>query len=116
MKQLQITISAVVLVRCGPRMSIHEAARNGNIEVVKQHLAEGVDMNAKDRHGDTLLYNAVEHGHKEIVVRLITNGADVNAKDEDGEKPLDWAIMFGIDETAALLRKHGGKTGAELKK
>jgi len=40
MKQLLITIAAVVLVGCGSR--IHKAAEEGNIEVVKQHLAAGV--------------------------------------------------------------------------
>jgi hypothetical protein len=37
-------------------------------------------------------------------------GADVNAKNLDGDTPLDYAD----DETADLLRKHGGKTSEEL--
>ena len=37
--------------------------------------------------------------------------ADVNAKDADGRTPLDWAMMREQNETADLLRKHGGKTG-----
>ena len=50
MKQLLITISAVVLVGCGPKppdISIHEAVRKGNIEAVKQHLDSGTDVNLK---------------------------------------------------------------------
>ena len=31
-----------------PDISIHEAAMRGNIEAVKQHLAAGTDVNAKD--------------------------------------------------------------------
>jgi len=50
-------------------------------------------------------------GHKEVAELLIDNGADVNTRDEGGNAPLDYAE----GETAALLRKHGGKTGAELK-
>ena len=50
---------------------------------------------------------------------LIANGADVNAKDEDGLTPLDIATHpenpNDTAETADLLRKHGGKTGEELK-
>jgi ankyrin repeat protein len=34
---------------------------------------------------------------------------------EDGDTPLDWAIEINRTETADLLRKHGGKTGEELK-
>ena len=42
-------------------------------------------------------------------------GLDVNAKDEDGDTPLDWVNVNGNRRTADLLRKHGGKTGEELK-
>ena len=65
-----------------PDISIHEAAMQRNLEAVKQHIAAG---------------------------------ADVNAKDVNGYTPLDWAIFNKDTETADLLRKHGGKTGEELK-
>jgi hypothetical protein len=32
----------------------------------------------------------------------------------DGQTPLDWVEEEKQKETADLLRKHGGKTGAEL--
>ena len=133
MKQLLITIAAVVLVGCGesnPPVSIHEAAQEGNIEAVKQHLAAGTDVNMKDDEGATPLHDAssfeVEDTTVKIVELLIANGADVNAKYEvlghpfgDTKSftytPLDSAIQFDNTETAALLRKHGAKTGAELK-
>ena len=50
-----------------------------------------------------------------VVELLIGKGLDVNAKDEDGDTPLDVAIKQKQTETADLLRKHGGKTGEELK-
>jgi len=39
----------------------------------------------------------------------------VNAKDNNGETSRDRAILRNKGETANLLRKHGGKTGEELK-
>ena len=57
-----------------------------------------------------MLYAAIK-GHKEIVKLLIAKGADVNAKNGSGETPLDYADT----KTADVLRKHGGKTGEELK-
>ena len=51
MKQLLITIAAVLLVGCGPQppdISIHNAASGGHIAAIKQHLAAGTDVNAKD--------------------------------------------------------------------
>ena len=57
MKHLLLTtIAAVVLVGCGPSVDIVEAARTGNIQAVKQHLADGTDVNPKDEYGRTPLY------------------------------------------------------------
>ena len=44
-----------------------------------------------------------------------TKDADVNAVDVQPQTPLDWAIEANRTEIADLLRKHGGKTGEELK-
>ena len=87
MKHLLLTtIGAVLVVGCGPSMSIHDAARDGNIETVKQHLAAGTDVNAKNDGGYTPLHYAAFNGHKEIAELLIAKGADVNAKDGIGGK------------------------------
>ena len=96
--------------------SIHDASKYGNIEAVKQHLSAGVDVNAKTKtYGRTPLRWAAWGGHKEIVELLIAKGADVNAQLDDGWTPLNFAIDFKKTEIVDLLRKHGGKTGEELK-
>jgi hypothetical protein len=70
----------------------------------------------KDDDGWTPLHEAAGKGHnKEVAELLIDNGADVNARDEDGDTPLDWADRRNQTATTALLRKHGGKTGEELR-
>jgi len=98
-----------------PDISIHEAAEGGNIEAVKQHLAAGTDVNAKADGGVTPLYVAALWGHNEVAELLIAKGAEVNAQSDGGNTPLDGAIMHNHTETIDLLRKHGGKTGEELK-
>ncbi len=118
MKHLLLTtIAAVVLVGCGesqqsapaPEAELREAAGEGNIEAVKQHIGAGTDVNAKTG-GETPLLWAAWGGHKEIVELLIFNGVDVNAFDPQvREKSIE------IYEVADILRKHGGKTGEELK-
>ena len=116
MKHILITtIAAVLLVGCGPSLNIHEAAFRGSIEALKQAIADGADVNAKSDGGWTPLHQAASKGHKEVAELLIEKGADVNGKDDSGGTPLDVAIEFKHTETADLLRKHGGKTGEELK-
>jgi ankyrin repeat protein len=62
---------------------------------------------------DKPLHLATLRGEKEIVELLIAAGAEVNASDGLGQTALDKAKRK--PETADLLRKHGGKTGEELK-
>ena len=136
MKHLLLTtIAAVVLVGCGgsqqsapapetkpepptvkaPNISIHAAAKEGNVEAVKQHLAAGTKVDAKGGGDYTPLHGAAYRGHKDIAELLIAKGAEVNAKNMFGETPLDLAILDKHTELADLLRKQGGKTGVELK-
>ena len=76
------------------------------------HNAASADVNAKNNLGGTPLLYAAVAGHKEVAELLIAKGADVNAMNDFGNTPLD---EFDEGETADLLRKHGGKTGEELK-
>ena len=79
-----------------PDISIYEAAREGNIEAVKQHIAAGTDVNAKGDGGVTPLHIAPLGSHKEVAELLIAKGADVNAKKDDGETPLHDAAFFSV--------------------
>ena len=95
MKHLLLTtIAAVVLVGCGPSVDIHQAAKDGNIEAVKQHLAAGADVNAKN---DALEWTPLHFagGSKEVAELLIANGADVNAvqilKKPEGNKSIRYS-------------------------
>ena len=96
MKHLLLTtIAAVVLVGCGEseaERALRKAAKEGNIEAVKQHLDAGTDVNAKDSFDGTPLLRAASWGYTEVAALLIAEGADVNAKDSlTGETPLDAA-------------------------
>jgi cytohesin len=94
--------------------TLRYAASGDHKEIVELLIDKGADMNAKtDSIEFTLLHIAAREGHKEIVELLIAKGADVNAKDKNGETPLD--LAKNNPEITDLLRKHGGKTGEELK-
>ena len=50
---LLTTIAAVLLAGCEKSNDIWTATEGEKIEKVKQHLADGVDVNAKDDYGRT---------------------------------------------------------------
>ena len=86
--------------------------------LLRFQIERGDDVNKRDKDGDTLLYTAITTGHASAVSMLLAAGADVNTKGYKGSTPLDDAIgtrrRILHPKTADLLRKHGGKTGAEL--
>ena len=103
-----------------------------DIEAVKQHISAGSDLNAiEDRmYGLTPLHllagNSLRDMEKtkELIELLIANGANVNALANatyayKQRTPLDIAqkkVELGLPPVYAnILRKHGGKTGEELK-
>ena len=95
---------------------IHDVAWKGDLAGVQRELNKGADVNARDEvYGGTPLHWAALRGRNEVAEFLIAEGADVNAKTRKGFTPLDEAIIYNHPETADLLRKHGGKTGEELK-
>ena len=61
------------------------------------------------RYGETPLYITAWSDVVATATLLVERGAAVNAKTNNGDTPLAEALDFGSDETAALLRQHGGK-------
>jgi hypothetical protein len=118
------------------------AAMTGQKEAASLLINKEANINVKNGDGSTPLHGASFLGQLEMVALLIENRADVNAKNLAGDTPLggvamDWSeeiqgitqfigsileIKIDIEqvktirpEIVALLRKHGGKTGAELR-
>ena len=124
MKHLLLTtIAAVLVVGCGESLreraakvqdsSIHSDVNEGNIEAVKEYLAAGGDVNAKEEYGRTPLYVAASQGYKEISELLIAKGANANAKHKGGETALHVAAYFGRKEIAELLLTNGADVNAK---
>ena len=61
--------------------SLFQAARDGQVEIVSQHIyAIGKDkkkLNRKDQDQTTALHYAVRYGHYNIVKMLVENGASM---------------------------------------
>ena len=90
---------------------------------IRQNFVKPIKMK-KISKAMTSLHFAAEAGSKKITEWLISIGHNINATDHCDRTPLDLAIedqccigpiKAAKNETADLLRKHGGKTGEELK-
>lgn len=91
---------------CGsgaPRMPLDTAAANGQITIVKQHIAAGTNLNAKNSEGQTALHLAAQKGDADIVQALVEGGADLNVKNSKGQTAQDIARRSGNAEIVALL-------------
>ena len=86
--------------------NIWNAARSGNLDALKQHLAKKADVNGSDERGITPLGWAALAGHTRAAEFLIEQGAQVNATNKEGNTPLHAAAFLGRVEIVALLIKH----------
>jgi ankyrin repeat protein len=70
---------------------LHFAAADGDLEKVRELVADGCDVNAfDDSLSFTPLHHAVKGGHLPVVSYLLATGADFNAREEHkcGNTPL----------------------------
>ena len=65
--------------------------------------------------GGSSIHDDARYNKIEAVKKHLAAGTNMNTKNAEGKTPLDSAIQLKLTETANLLRKHGGKTGEELK-
>ena len=74
--------------------ALHHAARNGDLEIVKQLVSSGSDVNATTDNNHFPLYCAAGHGHVETTQYLVDEGADVQAKLSDGKTVAQWLKQY----------------------
>lgn len=95
---------------------LHRAAFAGRQEVVEWLLAQGVDVDPRDRFRSTPLSGAAFSGHTQVAETLLDHGADPEASDDEDATPLDVAASHQHLDTAIVLVArgasiHGGASG-----
>jgi hypothetical protein len=78
---------AKVNIPNGPITPLHQAAFSGHVQEVRQLLAQGANVHARNCFGRTPLHDAVESLSLDTVTTLLSYGADPNVVDDDGMTP-----------------------------
>jgi len=87
-----------------PEVDLHTAVLTDNLEVIRQHIQAGSDLNVlESKRGSTPLITAAALGRLEAAEILIDGGANINYQNEDGSTALHTAIAFGRTEIAEIL-------------
>lgn len=76
-----------------PTPNIIDAAKKGDLNLVKKLVAEGEDVNMKGPDNETPLYVASLNGRVEVIYFLCKNGANINEKGPHGNTPLCAAVI-----------------------
>lgn len=95
-----------------PRVNLHVAALQGNLEAVKQHIEAGSDLNQKDAYGSTALIAATTFGKYEVARALIDAGADLSLTNNEGSTPLHIAAFLCRTEIVQALLDKGADKNA----
>jgi len=91
-----------------PGMDIHTATILGDLDVIKQHIAAGSDLNEQEpTMGSSPLISAAVFDKREIVRALIEAGADVNLQNSEGSTALHSAAFLCRMEIVELLLTSG---------
>ena len=98
------------------------AASNGAVEILKQHIAYGTDINGTfsiegvPGTGGSPLHIACLTAQREVIKVLLDNGANIEQKavypDPGGGTPLHWAVFVLNPETGETLLKAGANVNS----
>lgn len=83
-----------------------EASFDGNLEVVRDAIARGTDVNQTDPDSRTALMLACFNGHTKICRLLIETKAEIDLRDSTGRTALMYAASGPHEELVSLLVEH----------
>ena len=92
--------------------ALMDAAREGNLDILRPAIEAGIPLNMQDADGNTMLMLAAYHGHAALVKLLAEHGADVDLLNDRGQSPLAGAVFKGFDDVVEVLVEAGADPDA----
>jgi ankyrin repeat protein len=86
-----------------------KAVLRGDLDRAKTCIAEGADINARDKRGWSVLMLAAKLGNSELVKLLLEKGVEVNAKDKSGWTAVALAASSGHKRIVRMLKDVGAE-------
>ncbi|MEJ2204745.1 MAG: serine hydrolase [Gemmatimonadota bacterium] len=96
-------------VQEAPAVGLHMAAITGNVEAIRQHVAAGSDLDARDPYGSTPLIAAAAFDQPEAALALMEAGADLDLTNNVGGTALHTAAFLCRGEIVQDLLEHGAR-------
>jgi len=86
-------------------------ARHGRSNDIERKLNEGIPIDVRDEHGNTLLTIASQNGNKKVAKTILRRGANINTRNYKGNTPLHYCFHFGYgDSLGEYLISKGADT------
>eukprot|EP00441_Pelagodinium_beii_P019736 CAMPEP_0197653592 /NCGR_PEP_ID=MMETSP1338-20131121/36306_1 /TAXON_ID=43686 ORGANISM="Pelagodinium beii, Strain RCC1491" /NCGR_SAMPLE_ID=MMETSP1338 /ASSEMBLY_ACC=CAM_ASM_000754 /LENGTH=267 /DNA_ID=CAMNT_0043228771 /DNA_START=60 /DNA_END=863 /DNA_ORIENTATION=+ len=89
-------------------LTLHEAAKNGDLKAVEEFLNKKKPLDSQDHKGITALGYAIGANRIAVVKKLLDNRANPYAVDSNGNSGLHYASGYGRKELLEYLLKVGG--------
>jgi len=90
-----------------------EAARDGNVERVRQCLQDGAEVNARDKDGTTPLMWTAAYGRADAMKTLLDRGASLETRDLYGWTALMRTSLHGSSDAMKALLERGADLEAK---
>merc|ERR1719437_108273 len=88
-------------------LTVHEAAKNGDLKAVQEYMDKGQPLDAQDLKGITPLGYAIGANRIAVVKLLLDKRANPFAVDSQGNCGLHYAAGYGRKELCEYLLKSG---------
>lgn len=99
----------VNLTNSDSQSALHLICINQNVDVAKELLYRGANLNLRDKYGNNAMWTAVFHckGRNYKMVKLfMAFNPDISTPNKAGKSPLDFAMQVGDEKLINILLKN----------